>query len=413
MKRCLGALAASILLALSAGVSVASANGLEPVPGVPLGQTNESDQAQIQVVPVAPQVNVQNVNVATSGEVEQGDANNANTGQASQQENTQSSSAPASAPAQSNDSDQSQIQVVPIAPQVNVQNVNVATHDDVQQGDANNANTGQASQQENTASTGGSKRPAPTCGSCSGKSSGGWQKNDSDQSQIQVVPIAPQVNVQNVNVLTFDDVEQGDANNANTGQANQQSNSSGGGHSKPSCHSSCEQPKPCGCEPKPEPRPCDCKPKPEPCRCEPRPEPKPCECQQPKPCGCQPAPKPCGCQPAPKPCYCQPAPKPCHCQPAPKPAPKHCGCKPAPHTCGCASKSGQKNVSSQKQIQIVPIAPQVNVQNLNVLTFGDVEQGDANNANTGQANQQSNTVKALSPKGPSTKPDNKPPVMTV
>jgi hypothetical protein len=89
----------------------------------------------------------------------------------------------------------------------------------------------------------------------------------------------------------------------------------------------------------------------------------------------------------------------------------HCGCKPAPHKCGCASKSGgQKNDSSQKQIQIVPIAPQVNVQNVNLLTFGDVEQGNANNANTGQASQQANTVKAVSPKS---KPENKPPVSTV
>jgi hypothetical protein len=51
----------------------------------------------------------------------------------------------------------------------------------------------------------------------------------------------------------------------------------------------------------------------------------------------------------------------------------------------------------------------VNVQNVNLLTFGDVEQGNANNANTGQANQQANTVK-----GPSThKPENTPPVSTV
>jgi hypothetical protein len=51
----------------------------------------------------------------------------------------------------------------------------------------------------------------------------------------------------------------------------------------------------------------------------------------------------------------------------------------------------------------------VNVQNVNLLTLGNVEQGNANNANTGQANQQANTVL-----GPSKhKPDNTPPVMTV
>jgi hypothetical protein len=58
----------------------------------------------------------------------------------------------------------------------------------------------------------------------------------------------------------------------------------------------------------------------------------------------------------------------------------------------------------------VPIAPQLNVQNLNLFTFGEVEQGNANNANTGQANQQHNTLKAA-PRKP--KPDNKPPVSMI
>ena len=306
MKRCIGALVASITLALSAGVSVASASGDEfvPPPNHALGQSNESDQGQIQVVPIAPQVNVQNTNIATGGDVEQGDANNANTGQASQQENT--AAAPAPVVAQSNESDQEQIQIVPIAPQVNVQNTNIATHGDVEQGDANNANTGQANQQENTSEAGHSS-PAPrtTCGSCSQPTSGGGQRNDSDQSQIQIVPIAPQVNVQNTNIATGGDVEQGDANNANTGQANQQenTNTSNAGHGSPAPSSKCGS------------------------------------CSQP------------------------------------------------------SSGGWQKNDSDQSQIQIVPIAPQVNVQNVNIATHGDVEQGDVNNANTGQANQQENTSK--------------------
>jgi hypothetical protein len=98
-----------------------------------------------------------------------------------------------------------------------VQNVNVLTFGDVEQGNANNANTGQANQQENT-------RHGSSCG-C-GSPSGG-QSNRSEQQQVQIAPFAPQVNVQNVNVLTFGDVEQGNANNANTGQASQQSNRSG------------------------------------------------------------------------------------------------------------------------------------------------------------------------------------------
>ena len=61
-----------------------------------------------------------------------------------------------------------------------------------------------------------------------------------------------------------------------------------------------------------------------------------------------------------------------------------------------ARRGYQSNRNEQKQIQIVPIAPQLNVQNVNVLTFGDVEQGNANNANTGQANQQENTSRSSS-----------------
>jgi hypothetical protein len=110
---------------------------------------------------------------------------------------------------------------------VNVQNVNLLTFGDVEQGNANNANTGQANQQENTA-----KSTHSSCG-CSSTSSGGWQKNDSDQKQIQIVPIAPQANVQNTNIGTFGDVEQGNANNANTGQANQQANTVKGPSAKP------------------------------------------------------------------------------------------------------------------------------------------------------------------------------------
>ena len=112
---------------------------------------------------------------------------------------------------------------MPIAPQHNVQNFNLFTFGDVEQGDANNANTGQANQQKNYKS---SSQPsygksAPWCG-CG--STGSGQSNKSEQEQIQIVPIAPQHNVQNVNLLTFGDVEQGNANNANTGQASQQHN---------------------------------------------------------------------------------------------------------------------------------------------------------------------------------------------
>jgi hypothetical protein len=374
MKRCLFALAASVALALGAGVDVASADGnFVQSPLVTPHQSNVSDQEQAQIVPVAPQVNVQNVNVLTGGDVEQGNANNSNTGQAAQQENTQAAPSlePVPAPAQANDSDQSQVQVVPIAPQVNVQNVNIATHGDVEQGDANNSNTGQAVQQENT-SKGGRKspspcnsscgktyepRPKPACGGCSPAPS---QSNKSKQKQVQVVPIAPQVNVQNVNVFTFGDVEQGNANNSNTGQATQQSNGSGGKQGPPPCRERC-QPAPCKAEckpaPKPEPKPCECKP-----------EPKPCECKEPKP--------------------------------QPKPEPKPCGCSaPPPSTCGYGSKSGagQQNVSCQKQVQFLPIAPQLSTQNGNLPTFGHVEQGNANNTNTGQSAQQSNTKKAAKP----------------
>ena len=118
-----------------------------------------------------------------------------------------------------NESDQGQLQVVPIAPQLNAQNVNVLSGG-VSQGDANNANTGQAAQQEN----GGQSAPV-LAGAYKGDggSSQAAGRNESDQGQLQVVPIAPQLNAQNVNVLSGG-VSQGDANNANTGQAAQQEN---------------------------------------------------------------------------------------------------------------------------------------------------------------------------------------------
>jgi hypothetical protein len=301
MKRCLIALAASIMLALGAGVSAASAGeSLLPPLLPPLRQENTSEQQQVQILPIAPQVNLQNVNVLPLGDVEQGDANNANTGQATQQENNQSSggSSACSSSAQSNDSDQSQVQIVPIAPQVNLQNVNVLPLGDVEQGDANNANTGQATQQKNTGRTG--KHYSRKCQSNCGRmhepkpkpvakpkpcpepkpepcpeprpepcpepkpnpcpepkpkpepcpeqkekpkpckeerqpkrcpdrgDTRAWQQNFSSQQQVQILPIAPQVNLQNANVLALGHVQQGNANNSNTGQSTQQSNWLGG-----------------------------------------------------------------------------------------------------------------------------------------------------------------------------------------
>ena len=279
MQRCLIALVASIALALGASVGVASANGtlVPPAPVAP-AQSNVADQAQVQVVPIAPQVNVQNVNVATVGEVEQGNANNANTGQASQQENT-------------------------------------------------------------AGATRATPAPAPRCGSC-GAPAAASQRNDSDQSQVQIVPVAPQANVQNVNVLAFGRVEQGNANNANTGQASQQQNVD------TTARGSTPTSKPCGCENQPRPL---AKPKPKHHTC----------CQHTRPH---------------------------HHQHASK-----LHSRPEPSRCGSYSRSGRNNVSCQRQFQFLPIAPQVNVQNVNVLTFGRVEQGNANNANTGQANQQQNS----------------------
>ncbi|HEX5469521.1 MAG TPA: hypothetical protein VFW80_10795, partial [Gaiellaceae bacterium] len=180
VTRHLMAAIAAMLFALAAA-GTAGASGL----GLPLGdQENSSNQAQAQIVPIAPQANLQNVNVggttrdgnSTSSlipddgnhesSIQQGNANNANTGQASQQENTQASDggqSQTSHSGQTNENDQKQIQVVPIAPQANVQNVNVGTQGDVQQGNANNANTGQANQQENTVQSGSGGREHGDC----------------------------------------------------------------------------------------------------------------------------------------------------------------------------------------------------------------------------------------------------------
>jgi hypothetical protein len=62
---------------------------------------------------------------------------------------------------------------------------------------------------------------------------------------------------------------------------------------------------------------------------------------------------------------------------------------------GQSIRQRQGNWSRQKQFQFIPIAPQANFQNVNFLTSGYVEQGDVNNANTGQANQQQNTQVAV------------------
>ena len=88
MKRFMTAFVAGIgmMLATTAGVATAGLMPLPPSHPAPTQQSNDSDQGQVQVIPIAPQLNVQNVNVLSGG-VSQGNANNANTGQAAQQEN--------------------------------------------------------------------------------------------------------------------------------------------------------------------------------------------------------------------------------------------------------------------------------------------------------------------------------------
>jgi len=338
MKRLLLVAVVTVVAALTAvGTAAAWDNPTTPpsppTQSIEQGQGNQSSQSQVQVVPIAPQVNVQNVNVLTGGNVDQGDANNANTGQANQQQNTQvavqkdGGGDPSGGPSQTvdqgqgNHSSQGQLQIVPIAPQVNVQNVNVGTYGDVQQGDANNANTGQANQQHDTQvavqkSSGGSQHDGCNCPSGpppGDPSISQHQGNSSTQKQVQIIPIAPQANVQNVNVLTFGDVHQGDANNANTGQANQQQNTQ------------------------------------------------------------------------------------VAVQKAGKAGERSCA-PPWSVPSGSTSQSvsqHQGNHSWQKQLQFIPIAPQLNAQNVNFLTWGYISQGDVNNANTGQANQQESTQLAF------------------
>ena len=273
----------------------------------------------------------------------------------------------------------------------------------VSQGNANNANTGQAAQQEN----GGQSAPVLRWREKGdGGSSQAAGRNDSDQGQVQVIPIAPQVNGQNVNVLSGG-VSQGNANNANTGQAAQQqgetSGEPGGNGPKP-CFSGVSRSRSrvsavraeagavfpsvraqaraeAGavfqrCEPKPEPEPCyqRCEPKPEPCFSGASPSPSRSRAPgstKPKPCPPKNEPKPCPPKHEPKPCPPKEEPRPC-------PPPKHED-----------RTTGSRNDSDQHQVQIVPIAPQLNLQNVNLLS-GGVTQGNANNANTGQAAQQSN-----------------------
>ena len=310
MKRCVWVLLAAVALTLGAGVAEASATELP-------------NQSGIQIV-------------TTPGAVTGGQTVDQSQG---------------------NVSDQQQIQVVPIAPQVNVQNVNIATFDDVEQGNANNANTGQAAQQENTQVA--VQDGSGTTGGGQSQTGRQGQGNASEQGQIQFIPIAPQVNVQNVNVLTFDDVSQGNANNANTGQATQQENTQvavqDGSNRRVGGWKGFD------------------------CKCSDKWEPK----QKPNPCTCSSwhphhNPHHCGCSSW-------------HRQPK-----HHCSCSPMPSGSGKQSiRQSQRNWSQQKQVQFIPIAPQANAQNVNILTFGDVSQGNVNNANTGQATQQQNTQVAV------------------
>jgi hypothetical protein len=394
----------------------------QPTGHIDQAQGNASDQQQVQVVPIAPQLNVQNVNVGT-GSVKQGDANNANTGQASQQQSTQvagqkgggeskdspcascSPWEPASSGSggqsvdqhQGNSSDQQQVQVVPIAPQANVQNVNAGTSGDVSQGDANNANTGQANQQHTTQVAAQSGGP----GGGQSQTTDQGQGNHSSQGQVQVVPIAPQANVQNVNVLTSGDVSQGDANDANTGQANQQQNTQvavqkgSGGPSHDGCDCSTKEPQAAG-DPSVDQHQGNSS------------EQKQVQVvpiapqlnvqnvnvgtgdveqgdannantgQASQQHGTQIAVQHGGSDPK-----------------GPMGPMEQTSPMGSPSAGGSSIDQGQGNRSEQKQLQVVPIAPQANVQNVNVLTFGDVSQGDANNANTGQANQQHATQVAV------------------
>ena len=374
MKRFMTAFVAGVgmMLATTAGVATAGLLPLPPSHPAPTQQSNDSDQGQVQVIPIAPQVNLQNVNVLSGG-VSQGNANNANTGQAAQQENggqsapvsngTSKSDGGSSQAAGRNDSDQGQVQVIPIAPQINGQNVNVLSGG-VSQGNANNANTGQAAQQEN----GGQSVPAPRLaekGNGGGGPSQAGGSNDSDQGQVQVIPIAPQVNGQNVNVLSGG-VSQGNANNANTGQAAQQEN---GGQAAPASNSAFKS-----------------------------------DSGSSQAAGRNDSDQG----------QIQVVPI------APQvnlqnvnvasvaveqgdannantgqAAQQENGGQAAPVIYGVTkgdggrSQAGGSNDSDQGQIQIIPIAPQVNGQNVNVLS-GGVSQGNANNANTGQAAQQEN-----------------------
>ena len=427
MKRQLTVLLTALGLALGVGVGTAQATGLPappvvmpPTQSIDQSQANASENEQIQVVPIAPQANVQNVNVATFGDVDQGNANNVNTGQATQQENTQVAVQTGPSPSvgqsqtteqgQVNASDNDQVQVVPIAPQLNVQNVNVLTKDDVEQGNANNANTGQATQQENAqvaVQTGG---PGSSTGQSQTTEQG--QANASENEQIQVVPIAPQANLQNVNVLTFGDVEQGNANNANTGQATQQENTQVAGQSSRGAETEKHSygAKGGGCS-----------------RCSSQPSGDQSITQRQGNWSKQGQIQ-----------FIPIAPQlnvqnvnvltlddveqgnannantgQATQQQNTQLATQHSassvhdrkggfekqGYGAKGGECRCSSQpSGdqsirqrQGNWSKNHQLQFVPIAPQANLQNVNVLTFGDVEQGNANNANTGQATQQENS----------------------
>src|SRR5438094_82347 len=100
---------------------------------------------------------------------------------------------------------------------------------DTYQGDANNTNSGQASQQENRQASFGGSGHKQDCG-CDGKcgkdggTSGQSQRNSGRQSQLQILTASHQLSLQNLSIANSGDTYQGDANNTNSGQASQQEN---------------------------------------------------------------------------------------------------------------------------------------------------------------------------------------------
>ena len=252
MKRCTSALAASLLLALTGGVTNAYADG-GPLAPVTAPVTQPAELAA-PLAPAAPAAEQPAVPASQSAPASQPAAKPTETTSTSSNSplNGQSQTAPRGSnnggPSQDNDATQVSVPVASPATQVTAgNNVQVATLGS-QNGDVENNNQSQELEQSNE-SNGSGQTPQPRSGdaccttnhSGNGKSPSGSEGQENEATQVSVPVASPATQVSalnNVQVLTLGS-RNGDVENNNQSQELEQTNESKGSNGHNGCNSPC------------------------------------------------------------------------------------------------------------------------------------------------------------------------------